>query len=195
MTVVREKHSSTQIKRLFKQHPARQRVHARLGMIKEPNPPPTPTFAPVLENVEMLSNGWVPPPPADLAIPNYPFKIVRTKNKPQDAVGFLPVYSKFRLVQSLFFRLVVDFSNNVSQLLVSFDNYVINRKDGTLTTTRIKKVSGDQQVFLRELRAALQIPEPTNYKDDVIRVRAGGTIEVKGNHVRQVRMWLAGLGF
>ena len=68
------------------------------------------------------------------------------------------------------------------------------RKDGARTTTRIKKVSGDQEAFLNELRAALQIPLPLK-KDEHIRIRTGGTIEVKGNRVREVKEWLAGLGF
>lgn len=61
--------------------------------------------------------------------------------------------------------------------------------------TRIKKVSGDRETFIKELRAALEIPIYNNPNDDVIRVRTGGTIEVRGNHVRPVRRWLAGLGF
>lgn len=67
------------------------------------------------------------------------------------------------------------------------------RRDGARTTTRIKKVSGDQAAFLSELRAALQIPKVG--KDDSIRIRTGGTIEIKGNRVQEVKQWLAGLGF
>lgn len=93
----REKHSSTQIKRLFKQNPARLRVHGRLGVLPtDVKPPPEPTFTPVVEKVEIFPNGWTPPPPANLTLPNYPFAVQRTKNKPYDAVGFLPVYSKMR---------------------------------------------------------------------------------------------------
>eukprot|EP00429_Kryptoperidinium_foliaceum_P004934 CAMPEP_0176018834 /NCGR_PEP_ID=MMETSP0120_2-20121206/9080_1 /TAXON_ID=160619 /ORGANISM="Kryptoperidinium foliaceum, Strain CCMP 1326" /LENGTH=112 /DNA_ID=CAMNT_0017351893 /DNA_START=331 /DNA_END=669 /DNA_ORIENTATION=+ len=112
----------------------------------------------------MLSNGWSAPPGPDVTIPSYPFRVSRTKNKPNDAVGFLPVYSEFR-------------------------------KDGSRVTTRIKKVSGDVDEFLSELRSVLQIPVPHNPKDDTIRIRTGGTIELKGNRVREVRHWLAGLGF
>lgn len=68
-------------------------------------------------------------------------------------------------------------------------------KDGTGPTTRIKRVSGDFDQFLQELRSVLQLPTPANTRHDAIRVRAGGTIEVKGNRVRQVKVWLAGLGF
>lgn len=61
-------------------------------------------------------------------------------------------------------------------------------------TTRIKKVSGDRDTFLSELRAVLQMPESKNPKDDPIRIRTGGTIEIKGNRVREVKYWLASLG-
>lgn len=62
-------------------------------------------------------------------------------------------------------------------------------------TTRIKKVSGDRDTFLSELRAVLKIPVSHVSNDNAIRIRTGGTIEVKGNRVREVKLWLAGLGF
>ena len=68
-------------------------------------------------------------------------------------------------------------------------------KDGARVTTRIKKVDGDREAFVEELRAVLQIPLPSNPKDETLRIRTGGTIEVKGNRVREVKQWLAGLGF
>jgi len=73
----------------------------------------------------------------------------------------------------------------------------MNRKDGTKATTRIRKVTGDQAVFLNELRCVLNLPAPKNGnpRDDAMRIRVGGTIEVEGNHVREVKEWLAGLGF
>jgi hypothetical protein len=61
--------------------------------------------------------------------------------------------------------------------------------------TLIKRVKGDQDTLLSELRSVLQIPEPKNPRDDKIRIRTGGTIEVSGNRVREVKLWLAGLGF
>ena len=64
-----------------------------------------------------------------------------------------------------------------------------HRKDGTKAVTRIKKVAGDQSVFLQELLASLQL------STSQVRVRTGGTIEVTGNRVRDVKRWLAGLGF
>ena len=63
-------------------------------------------------------------------------------------------------------------------------------KDGTKATTRIKKIKGDQDVFIQELRAALQIPF-----EEPVKVRVGGTVEIPGNRARDVREWLAGLGF
>lgn len=68
-------------------------------------------------------------------------------------------------------------------------------KDGTKATTRIKKIHGDTSVFVKELRAVLEIPQPKNPRDDKIQIRAGGTIEVDGNYVRDVKEWLTGLGF
>ena len=77
--------------------------------------------------------------------------------------------------------------------LVSFQP--CNRKDGARITTRIKKVSGDRDIFLNELRATLQIPIPKNPREDTIRIRTGGTIEIKGNRTLEVKKWLAALGF
>ena len=45
------------------------------------------------------------------------------------------------------------------------------------------------------MRSVLKIPVPKNARDDVIRVRAGGAIEVDGNKVIDVKKWLGGLGF
>lgn len=54
----------------------------------------TAQFAPVVQDVQILSNGWVPAPPEvdDIvsAKNGYPFSVKRTGNKPNDAVGFLP---------------------------------------------------------------------------------------------------------
>ena len=56
-------------------------------------PLPVKMFEPVL-----LRNGWLAPPPADLDIPKYVFHITRTRNKPKDAIGFLPMYTKYQNV-------------------------------------------------------------------------------------------------
>jgi hypothetical protein len=94
-TGFRNKHSSTQIKRLFKRNPARRRVESRLGINIEPEAPPPVTYPPILEP-KILSNGWSAPPGVEVQIPEYPFTVSRTKNKPNDSVGFLPVYSEYR---------------------------------------------------------------------------------------------------
>mmetsp|Transcript_26551 Transcript_26551/g.37409 ORF Transcript_26551/g.37409 Transcript_26551/m.37409 type:complete len:220 (+) Transcript_26551:188-847(+) len=166
---IRTVHSERQVKRLFKNHPARQRVEQRKGVDRTPPPLDPPTFQPILQP-QFLPNGWSPLlDPAELGLkelPQYPFHVARTGNKPNNAVGFLPVYSDFRL-------------------------------NGYKVTTRIKKISGDRDLFLKELRSVLNLPEPLNKnrRDDPIRIRTGGIIEIKGNHVRQVKKWLAGLGF
>jgi hypothetical protein len=56
-------------------------------------------------------------------------------------------------------------------------------------------VSGDTEEFIRELRSVLQIPPSSDPSTEKIRVRTGGTIEIFGNRVREVKSWLAGLGF
>lgn len=102
---LRCKHSLRQKKRMAN-HPARLRVQDRLRSA-EPSrspkstptpelPSPTPTYPKVFEP-ELLINGWSAPP-ADQSqlIQKYPFRIPRTKNKPNDAAGFLPVYTYFR---------------------------------------------------------------------------------------------------
>jgi hypothetical protein len=149
-TTIRYKHSQTQIKRLFKGHPARLRVEKRLWNIdrKQPrvivptnfdiipskvvstsfnetivatqpttintiNPVPTdideqsvsmqqvslPTllYPPIYTPTQILPNGWFEPMDPKTR-PVYPFHIIRTKNKPKDAIGFLPIYTKYRYV-------------------------------------------------------------------------------------------------
>jgi hypothetical protein len=90
----RLKHSSTQVNRLFKKNPARFRVEKRMGVERIPKPLDPPSFPPVFD-VKFLPNGWSALPPAD-QVPQYPFQVKRTRNKPNDGAGFLPVYSKFR---------------------------------------------------------------------------------------------------
>jgi hypothetical protein len=186
----RWKHSKRQLKRLFLQNPGRLGVEAkRLAAAGKPSPAigdiPQRKYPPIF-SPSFLSNGWSSPPPPnslDQQLQTYPFAITRTGNKPNHAPGFLPIYSK-------------------------------PRSDGTLVVTRIRKVSGDHAAFVQELRAVLQIPQPpsprpwppstandpppvptTSQWNDPIRMRTGGTIDVKGNHVRAVKEWLAGLGF
>jgi len=91
-----------------------------------------------------------------------PFGIKRTVNKPNDAVGFLPVYSSIRL-------------------------------GGTKHTTIIKKVAGDKDLFLLELKAVLGIGVEDH--ESILMRASGSTIEVNGNRVREVKTWLGGLGF
>ena len=59
----------------------------------------------------------------------------------------------------------------------------------------MKRLAGNRDLFVGELRAVLDMPEPKNSNDDTIRYRVGGTIEIEGNRVREVKQWLAGLGF
>jgi hypothetical protein len=166
-------------------------------------------YAPTFHTPHFLPNGWsAPPPPAAETIPTYPFRVARTRNKPNDAVGFLPVYTKHRYVCEkkkkkkkkkkkerhthlnvclfvLFcFVLLVSHTHTHTHIYIPLDKF---SKDGTKITTRIKQVSGDRNVFLQELQTLLP--------STAIRVRTGGTIEMNGNVARVVRQWLAGLGF
>lgn len=65
-----------------------------MGVEREPKPLDPPKF-PEIFDVKYLPNGWSAPPPSD-QVPEYPFRVDRTKNKPNEGIGFLPVYSKFR---------------------------------------------------------------------------------------------------
>mmetsp|Transcript_1574 Transcript_1574/g.2232 ORF Transcript_1574/g.2232 Transcript_1574/m.2232 type:complete len:200 (-) Transcript_1574:163-762(-) len=159
---IRCKHSKTQIRRLLK-NPKRDRLDKLYGIDRTPTPPPPVEFEPIWEP-HVLPNGWSKAPPEDIVRPTYPFSISRTKNKPHDALGFLPIYVK-------------------------------TRNDRSRVLTRIKKIKGDRERFIQELRAVLKIETPKNPKEDTIQVRTGGTVEVVGNHLHQVRHWLAGLGF
>jgi hypothetical protein len=176
-------------KKRMANHPARLRVQGRLNRIRIgsaadadalPPSPPTAPSQPVYTKVfepELLTNGWsAPPENQQEVISRYPFRIERTKNKPRDAPGFLPVYSRFR-------------------------------KDGTGPTTRIRRVTGDVGAFLSEMRASVPSLQSlssasaggrSSSSSDVglpVRHRVGGTIEIKGNHVRDIKLWLASLGF
>jgi hypothetical protein len=70
-------------------------MEERLGVDRTPLPLSPPKFDAVFQ-FEMLPNGWSAPPGPGVQVPTYPFKIARTKNKPNDAAGFLPVYTKMR---------------------------------------------------------------------------------------------------
>ena len=69
--------------------------------------------------------------------------------------------------------------------------YAKHRKDGTKTTTKIRRVTGNIDSFHEELASVLA--EETSSLPTIRRRQ--GSIEVDGNHVRTVKFWLAGLGF
>lgn len=92
--ISRSKHSNTVKKRLFKFNPARKRIMAKLGIAPRWEELPERQFKKV-HSFEYFPNTWTEPPATR---PEYPFTVTRTKNKPNDAIGFLPVYTKFRCV-------------------------------------------------------------------------------------------------
>eukprot|EP00956_Cyclotella_meneghiniana_P043088 scaffold252519_cov93-Cyclotella_meneghiniana.AAC.2 len=128
----RPKHSATQVKRLFKNNPARLRLLKKKATAGEtPGPSvqiPQRAYPPVYKP-RFLQNGWSAPPGPEVTIPTYPFHVKRTGNKPFGAPGFLPVYHDIRI-------------------------------HGTKHTTIIRNVTGDIPAFLRELQAVLQMPPP-----------------------------------
>lgn len=98
----RSKHSSTQVKRIFNKNPARARIVNRVKeqqedakTMKEKPTPRQQKFDTVFQPT-LLPNGWSQPPSDEFVLPKYPFSISRTKNKPNGAVGFLPIYSDYR---------------------------------------------------------------------------------------------------
>jgi len=187
VTSARSNHSATQVKRLMKKNPARLRLLKKNGeslnyVVKVP-PPSKRQFAPIFSPT-FLKSGWSAPPPAE-DVPDYPFSVTRTRGKPYDAVGFLPVYRDVRV-------------------------------HGTKHTTIIKRITGDIPTFINELRAVLQLPlgkkgvlntaHSTGAHgggeagrgvsvENPLRTRAGGNIEIHGDRLKEVKWWLAGLGF
>ncbi|KAL7543725.1 hypothetical protein ACHAXR_013007 [Thalassiosira sp. AJA248-18] len=179
----RSKHSATQAKRLFKNNPARLRILKKSGMVPAKAQIPDLVYEPIFQP-KFLSNGWSAPPPPEVEVPEYPFRVTRTGGKPFGAVGFLPVYRDVRI-------------------------------HGTKHTTIIRNVAGDIPAFISELQAVLELSLGKKgiltsastgkhgggeagrgvNKENPIRIRTGGAIEVNGDHAREVQRWLAGLGF
>jgi len=162
---VRFKHSNTQVKRLFNKNGARMRLMGRKPVTQFDYEPTLNSM--LVEKVNVLPNGWVPPPPEEVleSVAAYPFQVSRTGNKPNGTVGFLPVYSDYR------------------------------GGGRTKHTTIVRKVRGDIDVFVKELLSHLNSTEGVNLLPQDVRIRAGNVIEIKGTFVHEVRLWLAGLGF
>ena len=92
----RSKHSSTQVKRLFKNNPARLRLLKKASSSDNERVQIPERKYPQVFQPKFLQNGWSAPPPADFQAPEYPFHIKRTGRKPFGAAGFLPVYRDVR---------------------------------------------------------------------------------------------------
>ena len=101
-TTYRSKHSATQVKRLFKNNPARLRLLKKNGnhpsSLKKQQQAQIPIRKyPDIYKPTFLGNGWsAPPNPDEIELPQYPFRIARTGRKPFGTVGFLPVYRDVR---------------------------------------------------------------------------------------------------
>jgi len=179
----RSKHSATQVKRLFKNNPARLRLLKKKGLPASDPQIPDRTYDPIFKP-SFLSNGWSAPPSPDVQVPDYPFRVSRTARKPFGAVGFLPVYRDVRIGGTKRTTIV----RNVSGDIISFISElqaVLNLprgKKGILTSASTGKHGGG------EAGRGVNSVNP-------IRIRTGGSIEVNGDRAIEVRKWLAGLGF
>eukprot|EP00574_Skeletonema_japonicum_P004613 CAMPEP_0201722528 /NCGR_PEP_ID=MMETSP0593-20130828/6887_1 /ASSEMBLY_ACC=CAM_ASM_000672 /TAXON_ID=267983 /ORGANISM="Skeletonema japonicum, Strain CCMP2506" /LENGTH=228 /DNA_ID=CAMNT_0048213505 /DNA_START=63 /DNA_END=749 /DNA_ORIENTATION=- len=189
-TTIRSKHSATQVKRLFKNNPARLRI---LKKQQEGGGAPTAnTSSSIPERVypqifqpTFLSNGWSAPPPPEVQIPNYPFLITRTAGKPNNAVGFLPVYRDVRVAGTKRTTIIRNVQGDIPAFLSELCavlNLSIGKKKGILTSASTGKHGGG------EAGRGVNSENP-------IRIRTGGAIEVNGDRAKEVKLWLAGLGF
>jgi hypothetical protein len=101
---------------LFKKNPAIRRIAKKSQVIDDDGNDvgagsstiPESQYPPVIDRPQFLPNGWSPlltetNPEISAAVAQYPFRVKRTGNKPQNSVGFLPVYSEFRYVVSSWF--------------------------------------------------------------------------------------------
>jgi len=133
-----------------------------------------------------LPNGWsAPPTPEDIVSPDV------NKDKPNDSDESITVLTLRKEIPFIVHR-TGGKPNGAAGFLPVYSSV---RLGGTKKSTIIRKVAGDKQVFLKELKAVLGLsPED----DQSIRLRASGmTFEVNGNHetTKKIKKWLAGLGF
>ena len=139
------------------------RISGRNKTLPNYIPPNDKLHEPKFE-VKFLANGWCAPPPKEEA------------EKAQKEYPFKVSRTGGK-------------PNKASGFLPVYSDFRIG---GTKITTIVRKISGDREYFLRELRAVLKLsPESTD-----IRLRASGTVvEVNGNKTKEIKLWLAGLGF
>lgn len=160
----RFKHSKTQVNRLFKKNPANIRVSSREDSMPKFSQADETQFEAIFSPT-MLPNGWSAPP---------------TDPETLEKRGALP----FSISRT---------GNKPKDAIGFLPVYSNVRLGGTKHTTIIRKVSGDREAFMTELKAVLNIPPEDKQS---ITLRSSGTkFEVNGNRVYEVRGWLAGLGF
>jgi hypothetical protein len=160
---LRWKHSQTQVKRIFKQNPAYIRISERNNSLPNISTPEQIRHEPKFE-ATFLRNGWCALPPREEAA------------KAREAYPFHVSRTGGK-------------PNKAAGFLPVYSDFRIG---GTKATTIIKKITGNRDYFVRELRAVLKVaPDSSD-----IRLRASGTVvEVKGNRTKEIKTWLAGLGF
>jgi hypothetical protein len=172
--------------------------------VEEEPEPPELKFPLVFKPI-FISNGWSKPPSRDpddkdfINLSVYPFQVARTGNKPMNAAGFLPVYTDFRYVRKLSFGLIWNLFSTILLIIENFSChllYLLQRVGRTKVTTIIRKTSGDINELVRELKVYLQISNKEEApKIPEIKIGTGGNVVVNGNYAREIRRWLAGLGF
>mmetsp|Transcript_12457 Transcript_12457/g.23033 ORF Transcript_12457/g.23033 Transcript_12457/m.23033 type:complete len:223 (+) Transcript_12457:65-733(+) len=182
-TTHRSKHSATQVKRLFKNNPARLRLLKKKNLPASAPRIPDQVYPPVYKTA-FLSNGWSALPPPEVQLPDYPFKVTRTGRKPFGAVGFLPVYRDIRIHGTKHTTIIRNVAGDIpafiSELRAVLDLSL--GKKGILTSASTGKHGGG------EAGRGVNTANP-------IRIRTGGAIEVNGDRATEVRKWLTGLGF
>ena len=160
---IRWKHSQTQIKRIFKENPAFLRIAERNNSLPQVSLPEDKRHEPKFE-VKFLANGWCTPPPKDEAA------------EARKAYPFTVSRTGGK-------------PNKATGFLPVYSDFRIG---GSKVTTIVRKISGDRDYFVRELRAVLKLSPDS----DDIKLRASGTVvEVNGNRTKEIKSWLAGLGF
>jgi len=144
--------------------------------------PPELKFPQVFEPI-FISNGWSKPPSRD------------PDNK--DFIN-LSIYD-FRYVRKLSLDLIWNLFSTTLLMIANFSRpllYVLQRIGRTKVTTIIRKTSGDINELVRELKVYLQISNKEETpKIPEIKIGTGGNVVVNGNYAREIRRWLAGLGF
>ncbi|KAL7468016.1 hypothetical protein ACHAXS_008238 [Conticribra weissflogii] len=161
----------------------------------------TPKFPPIFRP-KFLKNGWSAPPPPDVQtahLATYPFHVKRTSNKPFGATGFLPVYSDVRVHGTKHTTVIRNVTGDIPVFLTEMCGVLGLGVPRKIITDRAEAVTGGSGGLGSRERRKVRHGGGEGGRgvcgENPIRIRAGGVIEVHGNRTREVKKWLAGLGF